>query len=442
MVIMDKEYEGIRLEQDGSPSYLKHGNVHVNGTLHNSTNHLLNNISQAGSSIAHRVVEIPGDIVMIKERIVNKSYFVLGEDGNTEIDELGRLSDQKSISYDQVIRRPIGIKDNDTGLEPCAPTRPNRFRSLSSPSVPIKAPGSNERERLRPVSPMYSEAKAMLEIVREQEREAALQRSAAGTMILISNDCEGYDEELAYIPNVARPRSSPSTSPSLSPKPTVPPRSPISLQQSGSTTNISPKPPIAPRSLLSVQSIQKQQHRQLSSSSPKIVNHRHSPQPGGESPVPSPMGSPMSKSRSSSNVPIVRSSHPTAFQLELKASLQNKVTGKREQYEKRRLATVVPADEPTSNNVKLVILFPGGERIPRCFDRSTKITALRDFVEYLVYNETGLLGGQFEREPHRIVDYSIVYTLEETKIKISNFNNTFNDVGFTGSAKIINISIV
>lgn len=127
MVIMDHKFDGIQVEGQSTPSYLKNGNVIPNNSFQNSTLALSNGISNLGSSIQ----SIPPQVVLIKDKIINRSYCVIN-DKNVIVDPQGQVI---SIPEKDLIKSPKGIKDNETGIDAFTSPTSSRYRSFSAPSA-------------------------------------------------------------------------------------------------------------------------------------------------------------------------------------------------------------------------------------------------------------------------------------------------------------------
>ncbi|EGG21776.1 hypothetical protein DFA_01662 [Cavenderia fasciculata] len=148
MVIMDEQYNGIQLDLGGPPNshgnhyVLRNGTIHQSGAFQNSTNNLINGIQNVGHSITNGIQKVPNEIHLLRDRVSNKDYFLMTEQIEMEEHKRDRLIHSpttKSISSKQLLKRPLGIKDNDTGLEETFNDHnsKHRFRSWSSPSVPV-----------------------------------------------------------------------------------------------------------------------------------------------------------------------------------------------------------------------------------------------------------------------------------------------------------------
>ncbi|KAF2071420.1 hypothetical protein CYY_007264 [Polysphondylium violaceum] len=127
MVIMDHKFDGIQVEGQSQPSYLKNGNVVPNSSFQNSTLALSNGLSNFGNSLQ----SLPPQVLLIKDKIINRSYCVIN-DKNVIVDPQGQVI---SVSEKDQIKSPKGIKDNETGIDAFTSPTSSRYRSFSAPSA-------------------------------------------------------------------------------------------------------------------------------------------------------------------------------------------------------------------------------------------------------------------------------------------------------------------
>ncbi|EGC37661.1 hypothetical protein DICPUDRAFT_91589 [Dictyostelium purpureum] len=148
------------------------------------------------------------------------------------------------------------------------------------------------------------------------------------------------------------------------------------------------------------------------------------------------------------------SSLNNSFQLELKQHLKrkqesNQSNEKKEKFEQKKHKTPKPMDEPSpnaSNSIKVTFQFSGtGKKVSRYFQSNCKVEVLKEYIEWLSLQEPQLFDSSFKLSDesfYRIIDYDFCYTIQPSKISISNFDITFKDSGFTPKSNLINISIV
>eukprot|EP01132_Coremiostelium_polycephalum_P006220 gene6220-7747_t len=145
--MLDETFEGIQLEGTPTPSYLKNGHVHTANAFETTTHQLVNGIHHFGNSISTGIQSIPPQVHIFKERIINKSYFILPDsrideeffDEELELFESQQQQQQSSndithLSYEDYKKPIVGIKDNDTGIDSFN-SPASRYRSFSSPAV-------------------------------------------------------------------------------------------------------------------------------------------------------------------------------------------------------------------------------------------------------------------------------------------------------------------
>ncbi|KYQ93053.1 hypothetical protein DLAC_05663 [Tieghemostelium lacteum] len=141
---MDSSYEGIPLE-GLPPSYLKNGNIHYQTPFEASANNFVNGVQNIGSSITNGIQSIPQEVNLIKDRIVNKDYFLFDETNQNQDKPGDFVTDEiQSMSYKETFK-PIGIKSNGCWeystnavgnkiVVPQGLDEKPRFRSFSSPT--------------------------------------------------------------------------------------------------------------------------------------------------------------------------------------------------------------------------------------------------------------------------------------------------------------------